>query len=195
MNRHDETDHELCRRASAGDREAFRVLVERHHAVVWRVALAAVRDEHVAADLSQDVFLRFLRRLREGGESPDSVEGFLVTATANAARDEIRRRSRRPTVSIDSAADVVAPDRHVSDPFRDASVVAGLLPEALLRLSEERRVLVTLRDVKGEAYEAIARRVRLPLGTVKSRIHRARLQLRDLLTEAVERARAADREV
>jgi RNA polymerase sigma-70 factor, ECF subfamily len=194
MDRRDETDHELCRRASSGERDAFRILVERHHAVVWRVAFSAVRDEHRASDLSQDVFLKFLRRLREGGEPPDSVEGFLVTTTVNAARDEIRRQARRPTVSIETAADLVAPDPPDAERM-DPSIVASLLPEALLRLPEERRTLVTMRDVKGESYETIARRARLPLGTVKSRIHRARLQLRDLLVEAFERSRAADREV
>ena len=134
-----------------------------------------------AQDLVQDVLLR----VRRGLESyrPGSLEGWLSRITTNAFLDDVRRRRRRPTVALPENADRLLADAK-ADP--DELVVDSMLPadiEAALRsLPEDFRVAVVLCDVVGLQYDEIADDLGIPIGTVRSRIHRGRAQLREALT-------------
>lgn len=133
-----------------------------------------------AQDLVQDVLLRVRRGLET--YRPGSLEGWLSRITTNAFLDDVRRRQRRPTVALPEDA-----DRLLADPTADpeelaaASTLPADLQAALLSLPEDFRVAVVLCDVVGLQYEEIAVDLGIPIGTVRSRIHRGRAQLREAL--------------
>ena len=114
---------------------------------------------------------------------PGSLEGWLSRITTNAFLDDVRRRRRRPTVSLPDDADRVLVD-HNGDP--DAVLAATSLPSdiqaAIRELPEDFRVAVVLCDVVGLQYDEIADDLGVPIGTVRSRIHRGRALLRKALT-------------
>lgn len=136
-----------------------------------------------AADLVQEVLLRVRRGL--DSYQPGSFEGWLWRITRNAFIDEVRRRQRRPTSSLPEAIDRWSAQ---SSPGADEQLAAMRLGEdiqaALLELPYEFREAVVMCDVIGLSYEEIAQAVAVPVGTVRSRIHRGRRALRSALAEA-----------
>ena len=134
-----------------------------------------------AQDLVQDVLLRVRRGLET--YRPGSLEGWLSRITTNAFLDDVRRRKRRPTVALPEDADRVLAD---PDADTDERAAARSLPAdiqaALLRLPEDFRVAVVLCDVVGLQYDEIADDLGIPIGTVRSRIHRGRALLREALS-------------
>ncbi len=128
----------------------------------------------------QEVLLRVRRGL--AGYRPGSLEGWLSRITTNAFVDEVRRRRRRPTQSLPDDADLL-----LATPADDieATLAATTLPEeiqrALAALPEDFRVAVVLCDVVGLPYDEIADQLGVPVGTVRSRIHRGRRTLRQRL--------------
>ena len=133
-----------------------------------------------AKDLVQDVLLRVRRGLET--YRPGSLEGWLSRITTNAFLDDVRRRGRRPTVALPPNADRVLVDAG-GDP--DEVLASSTLPadvqRALLALAPEFRAAVVLCDVVGLTYDEIADQLDVPIGTVRSRIHRGRAQLRQVL--------------
>lgn len=131
-------------------------------------------------DLVQEVLLR----VRRGLESyrPGSMEGWLSRITTNAFLDDVRRRKRRPTVALPDDADRVLVDVRADPEDVLASTSLSVDIQAALRaLPEEFRVAVVLCDVVGLQYDEIADDLGIPIGTVRSRIHRGRAQLREAL--------------
>jgi len=147
------------------------------------VAYRLTGNDADAQDLVQEVLLRVRRGLET--YRPGSLEGWLSRITTNAFLDDVRRRRRRPTVPLPEDA-----DRVVADPSATAGPDAALasatlsadIQAALLALPEDFRVAVVLCDVVGLQYEEIAADLGVPIGTVRSRIHRGRAQLRKTLT-------------
>jgi len=147
------------------------------------VAYRLTGNDADAQDLVQEVLLRVRRGLET--YRPGSLEGWLSRITTNAFLDDVRRRRRRPTVPLPEDADrVVADPSATADP--DAALASATLSAdiqaALLALPEDFRVAVVLCDVVGLQYEEIAADLGVPIGTVRSRIHRGRAQLRKALT-------------
>ncbi len=132
-----------------------------------------------AQDLVQEVLLRVHRGLAT--YRPGSLEGWLSRITTNAFLDEVRRRKRRPTQALPEEPDAAL----ASADDVESTVASSTIPEeiqaALAALPEEFRVAVVLCDVVGLRYEEIAAHLGVPVGTVRSRIHRGRGQLRQAL--------------
>lgn len=132
-----------------------------------------------AQDLVQEVLLRVRRGLAT--YRPGSLEGWLSRITTNAFLDEVRRRRRRPTEPLPERPDAVM----ASSADVESTLAARTLPEelqaALASLPEDFRVAVVLCDVVGMRYEEIAESLGVPVGTVRSRIHRGRSSLRRVL--------------
>ena len=133
-----------------------------------------------AQDLVQDVLLRVRRGLAT--YRPGSMEGWLSRITTNAFLDDVRRRTRRPTVALPENADRVLIDRaaDVEELLASRSLSADI-QAALRTLPEEFRVAVVLCDVVGLQYDEIADDLGIPIGTVRSRLHRGRALLRKAL--------------
>lgn len=155
-------------------------VARRHGRTIYTFAYRLTGDPADAADLTQEVLLR----VRRGLESyrPGSFEGWLWRITRNAFIDEVRRRRRRPTVPLpegDRASPGAAPP---PDEVLAATRLGEEVEEALLDLPLEFREAVLLCDVVGLAYEEIAAATGVPIGTVRSRIHRGRRMLRERLS-------------
>jgi len=174
-------DRELVEKARSGDTAAFGALVERHGAVVHRVAARVVGND-VADDVSQDAFLRAFHRLgRFRGEG--TFRSWLLQIVHNTALDTLARRVPEPA---GAPAELDAPDAAPS-PERQP---AGALEESerrdrlelkLRELRPDHRAALVLRDLEGLAYEEIAEITESPVGTVKGRIHRARGELIEIM--------------
>jgi RNA polymerase sigma-70 factor, ECF subfamily len=175
-----EDDHAYVQATLRGDLRAFEALVERHRDVVFRVASRiAGRDD--AEDVTQDAFLRAFHRL-ERFRADASFRAWLLQITHNAAIDHLTRR--RPEPIEDAGEHREGPEREVTrlpaERLESRERIARL--ERKLRgLSPEHRVVLVLRDVEGLSYEEIAGITQAPLGTVKTRLFRARRDLIEML--------------
>jgi RNA polymerase sigma factor (sigma-70 family) len=143
------------------------------------VAFRLTGNDADAQDLVQEVLLRVRRGLET--YRPGSLEGWLSRITTNAFLDEVRRRRRRPTVALPDDPDRVLAG--ADDP--DAALAATTLPDdvqdAIRALPDDFRAAVVMCDVVGLTYEEIAAELGVPIGTVRSRIHRGRALLRGVL--------------
>jgi RNA polymerase sigma-70 factor (ECF subfamily) len=148
---------------------------------IYNFAYRLTGNPDDAHDLVQEVLLRVRRGL--ASYQPGSFEGWLWRITRNAFLDEIRKRKRRPTSPLPDEIDRW--DVATSDPadVEYARITLGDdIQKALLELPIEFREAVVLCDVIGLSYEEIARAASIPIGTVRSRIHRGRRMMRELLT-------------
>lgn len=172
-----ERDEDLVRRFLAGDTSAFGVLVERHQTRVYNVCLRILGDPDDARDASQDAFVSALRRLGQfRGDAAFTT--WLHRVAVNACYDVLRARRRRPLLQV--AHGEVEADLEPRTPSPDhADRIAGSIDAAaaLARVPEEFRVALVLADVQDLPYEQIGRILDVPVGTVKSRVHRGRLAL------------------
>jgi RNA polymerase sigma-70 factor (ECF subfamily) len=180
----------LAERAREGDLEAFNALVDLHQRGVYNLCLRMLGSRMPAEDATQEAFLSAYRGIRSF--KGEHFRGWLMRIAANACTDELRRRSRRPALSLDT------PPPGTEDPVEVPDAAAG--PEALalrgeehervqaalLRLPADQRLAVIMCDMQGFAYEEIASAMRTSIGTVKSRIARGRDKLRRELAAARE---------
>lgn len=149
--------------------------------MIYNFAYRLTGDPDDAADLTQEVLLRVRRGLP--GYRPGSFPAWLWRITRNAFIDELRKRGRRPTVSLPEEVDRIDVGASPSpDEVLNRIRLGEDVQEALLKLPYEFREAVILCDVVGLSYQEIADVLEVPLGTVRSRIHRGRTMLRDLLS-------------
>jgi RNA polymerase sigma-70 factor (ECF subfamily) len=176
-----ESDEVLIRQARRGDREAFGRLVYRYREGAVDVVYRMCGDSHLAEDAAQDAFVRAwdaLPRYRHRG----TFKAWLYRIALNCARDALRRR--RPTADVDALplrSHAPGPERQLLRRER-----AALVQKAVLRLPEASRAALVLREYQGLSYREIAEALDLPMGTVMSRLHYARLRLREMLTPLME---------
>jgi RNA polymerase sigma-70 factor (ECF subfamily) len=154
-------------------------IARNHGRFLYTVAYRLTGNDADAQDLVQEVLLRVRRGLET--YKPGSLEGWLSRITTNAFLDEVRRRKRRPTVALPDDPDRVL----ASAGDVEAALAATTLPDhiqaALRSLPEDFRVVIVLCDIVGLPYEEIAEQLGVPIGTVRSRIHRGRAALRGVL--------------
>ena len=155
-------------------------IVRTHSQRVYRLAYRLTGNQHDAEDLTQEVFIRVFRSL--SSYTPGTFEGWLHRITTNLFLDMVRRRARIRFDSLGEDADDRLPGREPSperlyiDTHMDADI-----EQALAALAPEFRAAVVLCDIEGLSYEEIAATLDVKLGTVRSRIHRGRSQLRTAL--------------
>jgi len=180
-------DGELARRCASGDEEAWTVLVGRFQRKVWHVAYQFTGRADEAEELTQDIFLHLLSALRTFDAS-GSLPAWLQRVARNYAIDHYRRRRRERSMVVDGeeSEELVAVARDTTggnDPHRslEEKDLAAFLRQVIDRLPSELGQAVILRDLQAMTYEEMASFLEIPLGTVKSRINRGRLELGKLL--------------
>jgi len=148
------TDEELARLGQAGDDAAFGALVERHHGVVYRVALSIVSDPDLAQDVTQEAFLKALRALG-GFRGEAAFRTWLLTITANAARSALRKNGRKRETDLDGMVPIASGD---PDPAEQAVAAqeAAQARALLSRLPEKQRLSVQLRIDEGLSFREVA---------------------------------------
>ena len=172
----DAADEDLVRRFLAGDAGAFTELVTRHERRVYGLCLRILSDRDEAADAAQDAFLMVVRKLDQfRGDSAFTT--WLHRVTVNICYDHLRKAQRRPLLhrieddGLEPASGPPVPDH--ADEVAGAHVVAA----ALALVPEDFRVALVLADVQDLPYDQIAKVLDVPIGTVKSRVHRGRIAL------------------
>lgn len=168
-------------RAKKGDAEAFSALVETYETSVYRLALRMCGNAHDAEEVTQEAFLAAWRGLPAfRGESKFS--SWLYQLTSNAAIDFLRREKRhRGATPIEEEVDLAAPG--TPQQAAEEAELREALQQALDALTPEHRQIFLLRQMQQMSYEEIGRLLGLESGTVKSRLSRAKKQLRQILTQ------------
>jgi RNA polymerase sigma-70 factor (ECF subfamily) len=181
-------DRALVERAIAGDLEAFNEIVALYQDYLFALVVRVVNDRDAAADAVQEAFFSCYRNLsRFRG---DSFRSWLTRIALNAATDILRYRKRRPADPFPEWEDDSwqPPAGEEASPERETMRLntSRVLSEALTQITNDQRTAIVLYDVEGFDYQEIADMTGVSLGTVKSRIHRGRLALRELLAADVE---------
>ena len=178
----------LIHDAQAGSLDAFNALVLHYQDNVFNTALRILGDEDLASDATQEAFLSAFRSITSfrGG----SFKAWLMRTVTNACYDELRRQKRRPSVPLEPESEdgeeIDSPpwlaDRNMSPEQRaEADEVEHAIQHCLNDLPIEFKTVVVMADIQGMDYSEVALAVRVPLGTIKSRLARARLRLRECL--------------
>ncbi len=177
------TDEELISRFQQGDNYAFDLLVKRYKDPLLNFVYRFVGDKEEAEDIVQETFLRLFKNKHYYREIA-KFSTWIYTIAGNLAKTELRRRKRRKLLSIShfmsSEKDYDIPDED-SNPEREANTVITdkIIQKAIDKLSPKFKQVIILRDIQGFSYEEISEIVGIPLGTVKSRVNRARLKLQE----------------
>ncbi len=169
----------LVRSSRKGDREAFGQLVSRYQGPVYRVVRGILADPAESEDVAQEVFLKAYASLAKfRGDS-----GFFTWLYRIAVNEALRRRKRRSITLAEELPEIEAPPREVPD---EEGPTLATLERLLGRLSDEFRAIVVLRDIERMSYRDIAETLEVPIGTVESRLFRARQELRELWKKSKE---------
>ena len=186
-------DFSLVRRAQAGDQQAFASLVERYQRKAFSVALGLVRDREEAMDIAQEAFVKVYKYL-DHFKGDSSFYTWLYRITVNICIDHRRRRGGDPKGQVEFDEAIRREDegevgvlgtRLGSNPQKAAlrGELAGKIEEALQQIPENHRAILLLREVEGMSYEDLAKTLKIPKGTVMSRLFHARKKMQSLLTE------------
>lgn len=159
---------------------AWEDVARRHGRLIYNFAYRLTGNRDDAADLVQEVLLRVRRGL--GSYTPGSFEGWLWRITRNAFIDDVRRRNRRPIAELPDVERSLILTSPSPDEVLAHVRLSDDVQSALLKLPMDFRECVVMCDVVGFTYDEISHAVGIPIGTVRSRIHRGRKMLRELLT-------------
>jgi RNA polymerase sigma-70 factor (ECF subfamily) len=180
----------LIQSAQKGDLDAFNRLVLTYQDLVYNQAFRMMNDPDTASDATQEAFISAYHHIKSyrGG----SFRAWLLRIVTNACYDELRRRKRRPSIPLeplDDAGEEIESPAWIADPSAspeeslEQAQVASAIQGCLDGLPDEFRAVVILVDVQGFDYYEAAQAIGKPLGTIKSRLARARLKLRDCLQD------------
>jgi RNA polymerase sigma-70 factor (ECF subfamily) len=177
----------LIRAAQRGSLDAFNTLVLRYQDAVFTTAYRIMGETQIAADIAQDAFITAYRQI--GTFRGGVFRAWLLRIAANRCYDELRRYKRRPTVSVESMGGEESADSpDLPDPGETPEQIAlsnelqQAIQGCISGLGAEQRVVLVMSDIDGLDYESIAAAVGVALGTVKSRLSRARAAVRDCLS-------------
>lgn len=186
-------ESQLIRNCKDGDMASFEVLVTTYEKTVFNIAYRMVQNEEDALDLSQEVFIKVYKAIHKFDEK-SKFSTWIYRVTTNACLDFLRKNKKQQNVvsfdakvSSDDSDDMFM---QIEDKDADTHEIVEkklknkLLMEALSKLSPEHRVVIVLKDIQGYSHDEIARALRLNIGTVKSRISRAREQLKKIMQKS-----------
>lgn len=185
------TDQEVVARARRGEDRAYRELLRRYERPIFSLLYRMLRDRELSEDLAQETFVKALNAL-DSYRPEFKFSSWIFKIANNAAIDHLRRREL-DTLSLDGSPHAETPEAMEATALQigdrgetpldvvEAKELGGEIEQAIARLRPEYRSCILLRHVEGRAYEEIAEILDLPLGTVKTYIHRARNELRTML--------------
>ena len=185
------SDQEIVALARAGEEAAYRELIRRYERPLFSLLYRMVRDRELAEDLAQETFVKALNAI-ESYRPEFKFSSWIFKIANNAAIDHLRRREL-DTLSLEGSPHAETPEAVEATALQigdrqespldtvEARELGGQIEQAIGQLRPEYRSCILLRHVEGRAYEEIAEILNLPLGTVKTYIHRARNELRQAL--------------
>ena len=190
------TDQEVVLAARDGQERAYRELIRRYERPIFSLVYRMVRDRELAEDLSQETFVKALNAI-ESYRPEYKFSSWIFKIANNATIDHLRRREL-DTLSLEGARDATTPDRAEATALQvrdrgetpleemEARELGSAIEQAVGKLRPEYRSCILLRHVEDRSYEEIAEIMELPLGTVKTYIHRARAELKEALGDLKE---------
>jgi RNA polymerase sigma factor (sigma-70 family) len=177
----DQELHQLIQEAKQQNQQAFEELVHRFKGQVYRQAYAMLHDRMEAEDIVQEAFVKMYYGLPKL-ESAYAFSTWLSRIVIHLCYDHLQKRKKDPSYMVEWL------DQHHNSLTNHSELFEQMkfqlsLEEAMKQLSSEHRAVVVLRDIQGYSYDEIARILKVPMGTVKSRLHAARLTLRHYMSE------------
>jgi len=180
----------LVQKAKAGDRDAFAALVSAYEGKIYNLALRYLGNREDAMDASQEVFLRVFRFL-PGFQEESGFSTWIYRIGVNVCKDMLAKRAKRGELSLELPGEEedyrtaeVADSRYDPEAIVEQADLRGSLAEAIGQLPQQQREMIVLRDIQGLSYEEIGQVLSLESGTVKSRLSRARENLRKKLLQS-----------
>ncbi len=181
------SDEELIARFQQGDSYAFDLIVKRYKQQLLNFVFRFLNNREQAEDVVQETFLRVYRK-RHAYKQVAKFSTWIYTIAGNLARTELRKRKRRQLFSLSDIGMEekdyeIASDEYNPEKYTNTVMHEKIIQREIDKLSVKFREVIILRDVQGLAYEEIAEIINVPLGTVKSRVNRARLRLQEKLRQ------------
>lgn len=179
----------LLEKAKAGDVSAFEELIESYQKKIYNLSYRIIGNYDDAADMAQEVLIRIFRSIASfKGQS--SFSTWIYRITTNVCLDEIRRKKNKKIISLDEEIRMedgeikrqIMSDDLQPDAVAEQEELRSIVSNAINSLPDDHRLVITLRDIQGLSYDEISTVLDCPIGTVKSRISRARLALKKLLS-------------
>ncbi len=185
----------LVKLAKSGDMQAFETLIIKHEKIVYNIALRMFGASEDVKDISQEVFLKVYRNLQQFDEK-SAFSTWVYRIAMNTCIDEMRKRKNKQTYSLEEELEDTdgsyqkqfADNEETPEQTMMRKEAQSEILQALETLSAEHRMAIVLRDIRGFSYEEIADMTDTTLGTVKSRISRARLQLKEEILKTREQS-------
>ena len=183
----------LIEKSKNGDIESFERLIEKYQIVAFNIAYRMIGNKEDASDIAQEALIKVFKSLKSfRGDS--SFSTWFYKIVTNKCIDAIRKMKKVKTYSLDKEFETdngnysieVGDNRYLPDKLYEIKEKRELVHSALKRIPEKYRTVLILRDIQGFTYEEISRIIDNPLGTVKSRINRGRLLLKEILIEESE---------
>jgi len=187
-------EKDLIEKAQKMDVQAFEQLVEKYQKKVFNIAFSMLNNMDDASDISQEVFIKAFKSIKHFKQN-SSFSTWLYRITVNTCLDELRKRKNKSNVfSIDQVIHLesgevtrqLEDDRPTPDSMVENNELRALVRDSISQLSDELKEVIILRDINGLSYDDIADMLDCPLGTVKSRINRARNALKEILKRKIE---------
>ena len=182
------SEKELVIMLKKGDRSAFNQLIDQYQTKVYNIAIGMLSDPEDALDASQEVFINVYKGISSFKEN-SSLSTWIYRVCANVCKDFLRKRMRRANViSLDAGDNEDEPleipdDAHTPEQISEKTELQHLVRKAMDSLSSEYKEVLVLCDIEGLSYDEIAQILKCPVGTIKSRINRARQALRKKISE------------
>lgn len=178
----------LIRKSKEGDLESFERLIERYQKKVFNIAYKMIGNYDDASELAQEVFLRVFKSIKKFKEE-SLFSTWIFRITTNVCLDELRKRKNNKVIYLEEDIKCgdgeikrqVVDDKPTPEMALENNELKKTLKEAINNLSEDYKIVIVMRDIQGFSYKEIAEIIKCPEGTVKSRINRARLMLKDEL--------------
>ena len=182
---------EVIENCKAGDEKAFTEIVLHRQKRVFNIAYRMLGNSEEAKDLAQEVFISVFESIKDLKEEI-KFDAWLTQITLNHCRNRWKYLKRRQYFSSDSLDDPIETEdgsmpRAITDPsdnpeiLLEKKMIRQLIQRGLLELKEDQRELLVLRDLQGFSYEEMGETLGLPEGTIKSKLHRARMELKEVL--------------
>jgi RNA polymerase sigma-70 factor (ECF subfamily) len=180
VNESEVSENVVISQVLAGRREAYRVLVERHQDRVFRMCCVILRDAGAAEDVTQEAFMKAFLHLRKFDDKLGSFGTWLLAIARRLCLNTLRKTTEQPCEEFEEPE---APQSTRPDNLAAQAELSGVLDNALDQLSLEFRTAFVLFEIEGVSYDEIAKIEEISIGTVKSRISRAKAALRGRLAQ------------
>lgn len=187
-----DNEKRLLTKARQGSVQAFEELSEEHYTKVYNICYRMLNNPDDAVEQAQEAFIKAFRYIKDF-KGNCSFSTWLYRIATNTCLDFIRKNKNKHNVSLEQETyeDITIKDRLMSDlpgpeKIAETNAQKAAIKEAMAKMSEKNRIIIVLRDFMGLSYDQIAESLETPVGTVKSRISRARAELRELLCQGKE---------